>query len=246
MAGEQIWVVEDEAKIAHLLRDYLIQAGYRVTCLDRGDRVMKEMEKEVPALILLDLMLPEMDGIEICREVRKKSNVPIIMVTARVEEVDRLIGLEVGADDYVCKPFNPREVVARVRAVLRRAHPQAPPRRLYAGPFALDEDAHRVSVSGEDLDLTPNEFALLKALMSHPGRVFRRQELLDQVQGYTYEGYDRTIDTHVKNLRKKIAAKLGEQEVIRTVYGVGYTLALPSADERPCARPSKSFLLHNG
>ena len=167
-----------------------------------------------------------MDGVELCREIRKTSNVPIIMVTARVEDVDRLIGLEVGADDYVCKPFNPREVVARVRAVLRRARPQETPRRIHAGPFVLDEDTHRVTVSGHDLDLTPNEFALLKALMAHPDRVFQRQELLDRVQGYRYEGYDRTIDTHVKNLRKKISARLGDREVIRTVYGVGYTFSL--------------------
>lgn len=226
MSEEKIWVVEDEPKIADLLRDYLVQAGYRVTCLDRGDRVLEEIRREVPALILLDLMLPGTDGMEVCREVRKTSNVPIIMVTARVEDVDRLIGLEVGADDYVCKPFNPREVVARVRAVLRRARPQDPPRRFNAGPFTLDENTYRVTVSGRELDLTPNEFALLKTLMAHPDRVFRRQELLDRVQGYSYEGYDRTIDTHVKNLRKKIAAHLGDREVIRTVYGVGYTFSL--------------------
>lgn len=226
MAEEHIWVVEDEPKIAHLLRDYLVQAGYRVSCLDRGDRALEAIGEAVPALILLDLMLPGVDGVELCREIRKTSNVPIIMVTARVEDVDRLIGLEVGADDYVCKPFNPREVVARVRAVLRRARPKAPLRRIHAGPFVLDEDTHRVTVSGDDLDLTPNEFALLKTLMAHPDRVFQRQELLDRVQGYRYEGYDRTIDTHVKNLRKKLAACLGDREVIRTVYGVGYTFSL--------------------
>jgi len=226
MSEEHIWVVEDEPKIARLLEDYLVQAGYQVTCLDRGDRALKEIQRSVPALILLDLMLPGVDGVEVCREIRKTSNVPIIMVTARVEDVDRLIGLEVGADDYVCKPFNPREVVARVRAVLRRARPQDPPRRFQAGPFVLDEDSHRATVSGRDLDLTPNEFALLKTLMAHPDRVFRRQELLDRVQGYRYEGYDRTIDTHVKNLRKKMAEHLGDREVIRTVYGVGYTFSL--------------------
>ena len=229
MSEEKIWVVEDEPKIADLLRDYLVQAGYRVTCLDRGDRVLEEIRREIPALILLDLMLPGMDGVSVCREVRKTSNVPVIMVTARVEDVDRLIGLEVGADDYVCKPFNPREVVARVRAVLRRASPQEPPRRYNAGPFSLDEDTYRVTVSGRELELTPNEFALLKTLMAHPDRVFRRQELLDRVQGYSYEGYDRTIDTHVKNLRRKIAAHLGDREVIRTVYGVGYTFSLREA-----------------
>jgi len=226
MAEEHIWVVEDEPKIAGLLRDYLVQAGYRVTCLDRGDRVLEEIRTTIPALILLDLMLPGVDGMEVCREVRKTSNVPIIMVTARVEDVDRLIGLEVGADDYVCKPFNPREVVARVRAVLRRARPRTDPRQIHAGPFVLDEDTHSVTVAGNPLDLTPNEFSLLKTLMAHPDRVFRRQELLDRVQGYQYEGYDRTIDTHVKNLRKKIGAHLADREVIRTVYGVGYTFTL--------------------
>lgn len=226
MAEEHICVVEDEQKIAHILRDYLVRAGYRVSCIDRGDLALEAVKNDIPALVLLDLMLPGMDGVELCREIRKTSDVPIIMVTARVEDVDRLIGLEVGADDYVCKPFNPREVVARVRAVLRRARPQATPRRLHAGPFVLDEDTHCVTVSGKDLDLTPNEFGLLKTLMAHPDRVFQRQELLDRVQGYRYEGYDRTIDTHVKNLRRKIAAHLGGREVIRTVYGVGYAFSL--------------------
>jgi two-component system response regulator BaeR len=222
MTEEHIWVVEDEPKIARLLRDYLVNAGYRVTCLDRGDLVIEEIKKDIPALILLDLMLPGIDGIEVCREVRKTCDVPIIMVTARVEEIDRLIGLEVGADDYVCKPFNPREIVARVKAVLRRARPQKAPRRMHIGPFILDEDTHEATASGYDLDLTPNEFSLLRALMSQPNRVFTRQELLNRVQGYSFEGYDRTIDTHVKNLRKKIAARLEDREIIQTVYGVGY------------------------
>ena len=175
-------------------------------------------------------MLPGMDGIAICREVRKASNVPIIMLTAKVEEVDRLIGLEIGADDYVCKPFSPREVVARVKAVLRRARPAEMPRRLAAGTIVLEEDARRVTAAGQLIALTPSEFGLLQVLMAAPERVFSRSELLDKVQGYRFEGYDRTIDSHIKNLRRKIAEHLPDQDVIQTIYGVGYKFSAPPAD----------------
>ena len=224
MRDERVLVVEDEQKIADLLKDYLSTEGFQVACLARGDDALRQIKHLSPDLVLLDLMLPGMDGVTVCREIRKFSNVPIIMVTAKVEEVDRLVGLEIGADDYICKPFSPREVVARVKAVLRRTHPSEPQRRLSVGPITLDEDTRQVTVEGLPVSLTPSEFGLLNVLMTSPDRVFSRTELMDKVQGYRFEGYDRTIDSHVKNLRKKIAARLPGQEVIQTIYGVGYTL----------------------
>ena len=226
MRDERLLVVEDEQKIADLLKDYLSAEGFQVTCLLRGDEALEQIKRLSPDLILLDLMLPGLDGISVCREIRKFSNVPIIMVTAKVEEVDRLIGLEIGADDYICKPFSPREVVARVKAVLRRTHPSDPPRRMVVGPILLDEDSRAVMVDEKPISLTPSEFGLLTVLMSAPERVFSRSELVDKVQGYRFEGYDRTIDSHVKNLRKKIAARLPGREVIQTIYGVGYKLSV--------------------
>ena len=226
MGGESILVVEDEQKIADLLKDYLRAEGFQVTCLIRGDDALEQTKRHAPDLILLDLMLPGLDGISVCREIRKFANVPIIMVTAKVEEVDRLIGLEIGADDYICKPFSPREVVARVKAVLRRVHPSEPPRRLLVGPLVLDEDAREVTVGGKPISLTPSEFGLLSVLMASPERVFSRSELVDKIQGYRFEGYDRTIDSHVKNLRKKIAVQLPGKEIIQTIYGVGYKLSV--------------------
>jgi two-component system response regulator BaeR len=222
MATEHILVVEDEQKIARLICDYLAKAGYMTDALERGDKVIASIKNNMPDLILLDLMLPGMEGTDVCREIRKFSEVPIIMITARVEEIDRLLGLELGADDYICKPFSPREVVARVKAVLRRASPKPDFKKMRAGPISLEEDTHQVKIGDRSLNLTPSEFGLLKVFMSQPNRVFSRSELLDRVQGYQFEGYDRTIDSHVKNLRKKIAAVLPDQEVISTIYGVGY------------------------
>jgi len=228
MAAEHILIVEDERKIAELLRDYLSAAGYTVGLLASGAGAVAAVKKSPPALILLDLMLPEMDGMEICREIRKFSTIPIIMITAKVEEIDRIIGLELGADDYICKPFSPREVVARVKAVLRRsqAKPDAPV--VSAGPLTLNDATRQVTVGEHPLKLTPSEFGLLRILMAHPDRVFSRSELLDRVQGYQFEGYDRTIDSHIKNLRKKIAELLPDSDIIQTVYGVGYKLSIPS------------------
>ncbi|WP_319521307.1 response regulator [uncultured Desulfosarcina sp.] len=224
MANERILIVEDEKKIADLLKDYLSREGFELSCLDRGDEVVETVKKDAPALMLLDLMLPGTDGISVCREVRKFSTIPIIMVTAKVDEFDRLLGLELGADDYICKPFSPREVVARVKAVLRRMLPQDAPKRLIVGGIVLDETTRQVSIDGEPVNLTPNEFGLLSVLMTFPERVFSRNELLDKVQGYRFDGYDRTIDSHIKNLRKKIARCLPGREVIQTIYGVGYKL----------------------
>ncbi len=222
MTHEHILIVEDERKLADVLRDYLSEAGYAVSWLDRGDKVVSRVKQDAPALVLLDIMLPGMDGTEVCRDIRKFSKIPILMITARVEEVDRIIGLELGADDYICKPFSPREVVARVKAVLRRVYSEPETTRLTVGPISLDETTRRVSVDDEVLNLTPSEFGLLKIMMAHPGRVFSRSELLDKVQGYQFEGYDRTIDTHIKNIRKKIAQKLPDRDAIHTVYGIGY------------------------
>jgi two-component system response regulator BaeR len=221
-----VLIVEDEQKLSDLLRDYLVNAGYAASVLHRGDEVVPWIKQHQPDLMLLDIMLPGLDGTEVCRRVRMFSTIPILMITARVEEIDRVVGLELGADDYICKPFSPREVVARVKAVMRRVHPEAPAPRQTIGPLDLDEALYRASVNGEDLTLTPSEFGLLKVLMQYPNRVFSRSELLEKVQGYQFDGYDRTIDTHVKNLRKKIAEKLPGKEVIQSVYGVGYKLVV--------------------
>ena len=223
----RVLIVEDETKIAELLRDYLKAASFAVSCLYQGDGVISAVKDNPPDLMLLDVMLPGKDGMEICRAIRKFSNVPIIMITARVEEIDRLIGLELGADDYICKPFSPREVVARVKAVLRRFHPEPDAKRLAAGPISLNEETRQVTIYNEELKLTPSEFGLLKVMMTYPGRVFSRNELINKVQGYDFEGYDRTIDTHVKNLRKKIALRLAGEEIISTVYGAGYKFTEP-------------------
>jgi two-component system response regulator BaeR len=219
-------IVEDEPQIASLLSDYMKNAGFETALLSNGGKVIPFVKKRSPDFILLDIMLPEMDGIQICREIRKFSNVPIIFITAKVEEIDRLIGLELGADDYICKPFSPREVVARVKAMLRRvdAGSKAGVSIVKAGNISLDESTRGVTVGETAIDLTPYEFDLLKVLMAHPGRVYSRSELVAKVQGYSYEGYERAIDSHIKNLRKKIAAVLPDADLIQTVYGVGYRL----------------------
>ncbi len=226
MNEKNILIVEDEVKIANILKDYLKKEGYDVSVMTRGDTVIPLMKENPPDLILLDLMLPGMDGTEICREIRKFSNVAIIMITAKIEEVDRIIGLEIGSDDYICKPFSPREVVARVKAVMRRVYSQEKEKELAIGPVLLNEETRQVTVNGIILRLTPTEFDLLKLMIKRPGRVFSRNELIDQVQGYSFEGYDRTVDSHIKNLRKKIAAHYSEQEIIHSVYGVGYKIEI--------------------
>jgi two-component system response regulator BaeR len=223
MTAKHILIVEDEQKIAELLCDYLQAAGFRASAQNNGERVIAQVKKDPPNLILLDIMLPGKDGMQLCREIRQFSNIPIIMITARVEEVDRLLGLELGADDYICKPFSPREVVARVRAVFRRVHAEPGADHLVVGSISLNAETHQVMINKKVLNLTPSEFGLLKIMMSRPNRVFSRSELISRVQGYEFEGYDRTIDTHIKNLRKKIARRLPGQEVISTVYGIGYT-----------------------
>ena len=224
MSQQRILIVEDEKKITALLRDYLEQAGYHVTILHRGDLVLPSVRNDEPDLIILDVMLPGVDGLTLCRELRKFTEVPIIMITAKVEEIDRLLGLELGADDYICKPFSPREVVARVKAVLRRAQSKPKKEKLVQGPISLDVPTRQVTIHETLVEMTPSEFVLLKAFMAHPNRVFTRNELLYHVQGTTFEGYDRTIDSHIKNLRKKIATLIPQKDIIISVYGVGYKL----------------------
>ena len=224
MPRSTILIVEDEPKISHLLRDYLQQAGYETRESLNYEQIQGWVAQEEINLILLDWMLPGMSGLEICQQLRTISTVPILMITARVEEIDRLKGLDSGADDYICKPFSPREVVARVKAVLRRTYHEDHA-ELTAGPLRLDQTAHQVWVEESEVVLTPNEFGVLKVLLQRPGKVWSRESLLQQVQGYQFNGYDRTIDTHVKNLRKKLAT-YGLESSIVTVYGIGYRFQL--------------------
>jgi two-component system alkaline phosphatase synthesis response regulator PhoP len=228
MSKASILVVEDEPKITEVLKLYLERDGYQVTMALTGTAALEAFHRKAPDLVLLDINLPEVDGLEVCRQIRSGSALPIIMLTARDEEADKLIGLELGADDYVTKPFSPREVVARVRAVLRRtASPQTPQIQevLKAGDLELDPERHEAHRRGSALDLTPTEFRLLEVLMRNPGRVFSRLQLLDLVQGEAFEGYERTIDAHVKNLRAKIEPDPQRPSHVTTVYGVGYKFA---------------------
>jgi two-component system response regulator BaeR len=217
---QKILVVEDEAKLAGLMADYLRAAGFEAHTLDDGSQVVAWVRDQAPALILLDLMLPGQDGLSICREIRTFSQVPIIMTTARVEEIDRLLGLELGADDYICKPYSPREVVARVRAVLRRL---APAGAITApGPIVLDAERLRVRAGEREVELTAVEFHLLAALMRQPGRILSRGQLMNQIYDDQRIVSDRTIDSHIKKLRRKLAELLPDEELIHAVYGVGY------------------------
>jgi DNA-binding response OmpR family regulator len=226
--SKKILVVDDEPRIVRVLKGYLESAGFQVIAAYDGTEALAAFRHEAPDLIVLDLMLPEVDGLDVARAIRRESDVPLIMLTARVDETDRLIGLELGADDYVTKPFSPREVVARVRAVLRRVGGSEPASRtLSVGDIGLDLDKRQVKVSGRQVELTPTEFDLLATLMESPGRIFSRMQLLDKVQGYTYEGYERTIDAHVKNLRQKIEEDPRHPGYILTVYGLGYKFAEP-------------------
>ena len=219
----KVLVVDDEPKIVDLVKLYLERDGYQVVAARDGHAALAEMRDEQPDLVILDLMLPGIDGVEVCRRIRRESNVPIIMLTARAEEADKLIGLEVGADDYVTKPFSPRELTGRVRAVLRRSTTAQgqKPERIEVGGLIVDSTGHKVMCDGKLIDLTPTEFRLLCALASQPERVFSRGQLLERALENQFEGYERTIDTHVKNLRQKLTRASG-RSCIETVYGVGY------------------------
>jgi two-component system, OmpR family, response regulator BaeR len=217
--GERVLIVEDEAKLAGLLRDYLAQDGFEASVLHRGDEVEPWVSTHDVDLVLLDLMLPGKNGLEVCKALRASSGVAIIMVTARVEEIDRLLGLELGADDYICKPFSPREVVARVKAVLRRAKRGERPAE--AG-VKLDEAGYRATIGGTDLNLTAVEFQLLKVLADHPGRIYTREQLMDAMYRDERVVADRTVDSHIKKIRRKITAVLPDREVVHSIYGLGY------------------------
>ncbi len=224
MTMTRILVVDDEQKIVKTVRAYLENAGYTVSTASDGQTALASFRHERPGLVILDLGLPGLDGLDVTKAIRRESDVPIIMLTARVEETDKLVGLELGADDYVTKPFSPRELVARVRALLRRASGkkdsvQAP---IVVGELTIDPIRRAVQIGDAWADLTATEFDLLWVLAENPGRVFTRMELLDKVQGYAYEGYERTIDVHVKNLRRKLEPSPQKPHYIMTVYGVGY------------------------
>jgi DNA-binding response OmpR family regulator len=223
---QTILVVDDEQRLVSLVKSYLEQEGYRVATAYNGREALDVATAEGPDLIVLDVMMPEMDGYEFMRQHRAQHNAPIILLTARVDDEEKVIGLELGADDYITKPFRPRELVARVRAVLRRAGQNTPRGELLeAADISLDRSTRIVQVSGNPVDLTPSEFDLLAALMSAPGRVYSRLDLLDIIQGVRYDGYQRTIDIHIKNLRAKIEPDSRAPRYIQTVYGVGYRFA---------------------
>ena len=226
--AQSVLVVEDEASIASFVSLYLKNAGYEVRTAANGTEALASAEREKPSLIVLDLMLPDIDGIEICRRIRQKSDVPILMLTARDEDVDKIIGLEVGADDYLTKPFNPRELVARVKSILRRATPERKEREsevIQHGDLVVDSGRREAKVAGKEVQLAPKEFDLLWELLDHRGLVLTRDQLLERVWGYTFAGDTRTVDVHVRQLRRK----LGEASPIVTVWGVGYKVS-PARD----------------
>ena len=230
MANEKILVVDDDTNICELLRLYLTKEGYQVTTANDGEEGLEKFNQLKPDMVLLDVMMPRMDGLEVCRRIRKLGNTPVMMLTAKGEVEDRIIGLELGADDYLVKPFSPRELVARSRALLRRVHADSEPQRevLEFGELTIDVSGHKVLVSGEEIDLTASEFKLLTTLSRYPGRVYSRMELVEKVLGYDFEGYERTIDSHVKNLRAKIGDNPRNPKWLHTVHGVGYRFEDPT------------------
>jgi DNA-binding response OmpR family regulator len=224
-----IFVVDDDEKILKVLVAYLMKEGYSVETATEGWAAVQQIQERKPDIVVLDLMLPGLDGLGVCREIRRNSNVPIIMLTARDEETDRVIGLEIGADDYVTKPFSPRELLARIRAILRRVKSAKQSAKTETirewGEVRLDIQSHTLTVAGTAVDVTPTEYKLMELFLEHPGQVFSRLQLIEKVQGYTFEGYERTVDSHIKNLRKKLEESDGEFYYIKTVYGVGYKWA---------------------
>lgn len=222
---EKILVVDDEERIVSIVRAYLDKEGFRVFTARDGREALDLARREKPDLIVLDLMLPEVSGWDVCREIRRESATPVIMLTARDDDTDKIVGLELGADDYMTKPFNPKELVARVRAVLRRVKPAPETKALAVGDLVIDESRHEVRRGEEALALTPSEFSLLAALAKSPGRVFTRLQLLERVQGEAFEGYERAIDSHIKNLRQKVETDPRHPRYVLTVFGVGYKFA---------------------
>ncbi|GJM42367.1 MAG: DNA-binding response regulator [Ardenticatenaceae bacterium] len=221
--SKTILVVDDKANVRTLLREYLTEQGYRVVVAENGRTALFTARQEKPDLILLDIMMPEMDGTDFMRVYRKEADTPIILLTAKLEETDKVLGLELGADDYITKPFGMRELVARVRAVLRRVGKDEPDQDLLqVADVILDVNGRRVTVAGQEVDLTPSEFDLLTMLMTHPGRVFSRLDLVEQLQGIALEGAEKTINVHVRNLRLKIELDPAQPRYVETVFGVGY------------------------
>ena len=226
---KKIFVVDDEPQIVKVLKAYLEKAGYQVVTASDGNAVLSIFRHEKPDFLILDLNLPGMDGLDICKAIRHDSNVPILMLTARVEETDRLIGLELGADDYVVKPFSPREVVARVKTIFRRAtvEPEKPA-IVQVGDLVIDMEQHRIHLGERSVELTPTEFEILVVMASQPKRVFSRLQLMEQAQGDAFEGYERTIDAHIKNIRLKLEPNPKKPIYIQTVFGMGYKLEMGS------------------
>ncbi len=219
----KILIIEDEQELVKVLRSYLEKENFTVLSAHRGDSGYSLWEREKPDLVLLDLNLPGMSGLDVARKIRRQAQTPLIMITARVEESDQLVGLEIGADDYITKPFSPRIVVAKVRALLRRVKSSPSPKgQVTLGELEIDADAHTVTKSGDSIDLTPTEFDILQTLASQPGRAFSRKQLLEATQDIAYEGYERTVDTHIKNLRAKIEPDPRNPKYIETVFGIGY------------------------
>lgn len=225
----KVLVVDDEKKIVDLVKLYLEKEGFEVVSAIDGEEALSGFKAEQPDLIILDLLLPKISGIDLCRLIRQESRVPIIMLTAKSEEVDKLVGLELGADDYVTKPFSPRELVARVRAVLRRsaAAGEVEEEIIRLGDITIDSKRHYVRRKDKSIELTPSEFKLLWVMAGRPGQVFTRAQLIESTQGYSFEGYERTVDAHIKNLRQKIEEDPRNPSVIRTVFGVGYKVEVP-------------------
>jgi two-component system, OmpR family, response regulator BaeR len=230
MTEQKILIIEDEKKIAALLSDYLKMEGFNVSMLFNGDKAVSNVRNNPPDLIILDLMLPGKDGLTICKEIRSFSKVPILIISAKVDEVDRLLGLELGADDYICKPFSPKEVVARVKAVFRRFE-QETEEMLVAGPITIFTKDFYATADGKRIRLSRSELALLISMVSHPGQLFTRNDLFSILQGHDSECSKRTIDSHIKNLRKKMDEISPGRELIRTVYGLGYTLDTLDQDD---------------
>ena len=224
----KVLVVDDDEKILKVLVTYLTKEGYVTETAKDGLEAIRKAGEVSPDVVLLDVMLPGMDGWGVCKEIRRTSNVPIIMLTARDEEADRIIGLEIGADDYVTKPFSPREVLARIRAILRRVRPAGDREKakdiLRLGELILQHQNRSLTVKGLPIELTPTEYKMLELFMEHPDQVFSRLQLIEKVQGYAFEGYERTVDSHIKNLRKKLGDSYGAPSYIKTVYGVGYKM----------------------
>ena len=225
----RVLIIEDEMQLARVLQAYLEKAGFEVRTAHRGDTGLELFYREKPDIVLLDLNLPGMDGLDVARAIRRAGDTPIIMITARVDEADQLVGLELGADDYVTKPFSPRVLVARVRALLRRAQAAPTPRRIRVDDIEIDLDAHTVTRAGEPIHLTPTEFRLLVALARQPGRAFTREQLLQAIQDSPFVGYERTVDAHIKNLRAKLEPDPKHPRYIETVFGVGYRFRRPES-----------------